>query len=337
MDRSKTQINLNVLTVVLLVLASYIFQYSTLYVNGVVVDGEKKKDISPTKKQSAEKDMIDSFNIKTCGMSDPSYTEHEFVNMAREGQFPWMVSFQIKVPNNVTRDKQRKLAKKSIKSIKQNVTAPIIDLHFCCGSMISDRWILTAAHCFAVDSIKNYIKTNKIKVVIGSTKVSSRDSNNMNATIKRIYYHSSFDRSMPVGFDIALVELNSRVNLTQKRSKNEYGEQNKPFVNTICLPRSGRKYNTSETARIAGWGLSSEKDVTSMPSKLLTTDIMLQDKHNCTRRYAKILRSNRPYGQQRRYDDFLCANYKNSRDACQCKYSIIINAHINQLNSLTCG
>lgn len=117
--------------------------------SGVVVDGSKKKDVSATKKQSDEKTSIDAFNTKTCGISDPNFNEHEFVNMAREGQFPWIVSFQIKSVVNATRSTQEKLSHETIQQTKNRGGKKIEDLHFCCGSFISDKWILSAAHCFA--------------------------------------------------------------------------------------------------------------------------------------------------------------------------------------------
>lgn len=155
-----------------------------------------------------------------------------------------------------------------------------------------------------------------MKAVAGSHKVSSRVPINLNLTIERIYVHANFDKSMPVGFDIALVELSSRVNFTQKRvNGGPMDEQIEPFMNSICLPLKEKKYKTNETARIAGWGLSSERDETSMPSKLLTTDILIRDQDECVKKYSETLKSNRP----KKRDDFICASYKDSRDACQCE------------------
>lgn len=88
----------------------------------IIVDG-KRKGPSALKNQSTESEMIDGYNTKTCGMSDPDEEKGGFVNAAREGQFPWLVSFQV---------------------LNNNVSS-----HFCMGSFISDRWILSAAHCFA--------------------------------------------------------------------------------------------------------------------------------------------------------------------------------------------
>lgn len=93
------------------------------YVEAVIVDG-KRKGPSALDNQAHEGEMIDGYNTKTCGISDPDMQHPEFVNSAKEGQFPWLVSFQI---------------------IRQDG----VRAHFCMGSFISDRWILSAAHCFA--------------------------------------------------------------------------------------------------------------------------------------------------------------------------------------------
>lgn len=92
-------------------------------VDAVIVDG-KRKGPSALDNQAHEQDMIDGYNTRTCGISDPDTQKSHFVNSAQEGQFPWLVSFQI-----IKRDGSYN--------------------HFCMGSFISDRWILSAAHCFA--------------------------------------------------------------------------------------------------------------------------------------------------------------------------------------------
>lgn len=94
-----------------------------LTVDSVIVDG-KRKGPSAWANQSREDEMIDGYNTQTCGIFDTDKKATEFVNSAKEGQFPWLVSFQVKKDDG-------SLA------------------HFCMGSFISDRWILSAAHCFA--------------------------------------------------------------------------------------------------------------------------------------------------------------------------------------------
>lgn len=301
--------------------ALLILVHGTVLIDCVVVDGDKKQGLSAIKKQkSEEQTAIDPFNTKTCGLSNPNAEDHEFVNMAREGQFPWIVSFQIGILQDASRNEQIKASKKQIPHGpgKQNQEQKKLeDLHFCSGSFISDRWILSAAHCFVGDTIKNYYENKKLKVIAGSHKVSSRYHLNKNLTIERIYYHAKFSKALPVGYDIALVELSDPVPFDPKRVKNEFGEQKQPYMNTICLPLEGKKYSFNETARIAGWGLSSAKDSSTMPSKLLTTDILFSDQDKCVEEYVKKLKSDKPLEQKKKEDDFLCASYKNTRDACQ--------------------
>lgn len=90
---------------------------------GVIVDGTRKGP-SALENQSHEAEMIDRYNAVGCGIADPDTNKSDFVNAAREGQFPWLVSMQIE------KDSGR-------------------PSHFCMGSFISETWILSAAHCFA--------------------------------------------------------------------------------------------------------------------------------------------------------------------------------------------
>lgn len=128
-----------------LVLAIFLFSRVSTISHCVIVDGDKKEEISPLTHQKGDvSSLIDSYNVKTCGISDMNYDEHEFVNMARAGQFPWIVSFQIKSKsNNANSSDTEKKSRKRISMYE--------DLHFCCGTFISSKWILSAAHCFATE------------------------------------------------------------------------------------------------------------------------------------------------------------------------------------------
>lgn len=115
---------LRMLPVLLVVVLGELISFVPHGVVSVVVDGTRKGP-SALKNQSHEEDMIDGYNTKTCGIADPDEKTSAFVNSAKEGMFPWLVSLQV------------------IKE-KENTRA-----HFCMGSFISDKWILSAAHCFA--------------------------------------------------------------------------------------------------------------------------------------------------------------------------------------------
>lgn len=246
----------------------------------VVVDG-KRKGPSALKNQSHEDELIDGYNTKDCGISDPDTHMTGFVNEAREGQFPWLVSFQIKGK-----------AKPS---------------HFCMGSFISDKWILSAAHCFAPKSVRTFLDGDLIRLVAGSTDAYS--PKNANLTIKRIFYHSQFDQNSPIGFDVSLIELSEKVEF----KKSFDGEL--PYMNAVCLPRQGKEFAKGQAVKIAGWGDTESKDPNSKPDKLLTTDLLISDNAECAKIFAKKMEKvKRQYAQ---FKDFLCASYKGRRDACQ--------------------
>lgn len=256
---------------------------SGLVVQGVVVDG-KRKGPSALANQSHEEDMIDGYNTKTCGIADPDKTKSDFVNNAKEGQFPWLVSFQIIKPDGT-------------------------HAHFCMGSFISERWILSAAHCFADPNLKPFLDKGALHLTGGSAN--AHHAQNANFTVSRIFYHSKFDRASPVGFDVSLVEVAEKANIRTKY------EGKLPFINTVCLPIEGKEYSEGQVVKLAGWGDTESKDPKSKPEHLLTTDLILTNGEQCANIFSQKLKKVRD--QYHSYKDFICADYHGERDACQGK------------------
>jgi secreted trypsin-like serine protease len=251
----------------------------------VVVDG-KRGGPSALKNQSHESEMIDGYNTKTCGISDVDKDKSDSVNAARPGQFPWLTSFQVRKPNGKT-------------------------AHFCMGSFISRTWILSAAHCFADPLLKPHLDKNNVLITAGSTN--AYGANNANFTIKRIFYHSRFDRKSPIGFDVALVEVNEPAEITTARNGD------KAFINTVCLPIQGKEFKEGQAVKLAGWGDTESKDPKSKPDNLLTTDLILTNGEKCASIFSTKMKKVK--NQFHQYKDFICADYKGQRDACQGKYT----------------
>ncbi|KAG9511146.1 Pre-mRNA-splicing factor ATP-dependent RNA helicase PRP16 [Fragariocoptes setiger] len=264
-----------------------LLNHTILPLNGVVVDG-KSRGPSALLNQSHAVEMIDNFNTKECGISDPDVEDSDFVNHAREGQFPWLASFQVKTA--------------------------VRWLHFCCGSFISDRFILSAAHCFAdTDNLKSFIETGRFMISAGTPDAVSPDD--IRRKIKRVYYHDKFLVKEPVGYDIAIAELEEPVQFRTQRGRGA-------FVNSICLPIEGKDYAPGEMVKVAGWGHSEFKRRTSSPKRLLTTDMIMRDRDRCASVYEKQLKSSVPLKntikrKAQELKDFLCASYRGERDTCQ--------------------
>lgn len=174
------------------------------------------------------------------------------------------------------------------------------------GYIITNQWLTLDE--FLIRNLKPFLDSNAIHVTAGSTNAYGAE--NANFTIKRIFYHSKFDRSSPIGFDVSLVEVNEKAPIKTAFDK-------RPFINTVCLPIEGKEYAPGQAVKLAGWGDTESKDPKSKPDQLLTTDLVLTDSEQCANIFSRKLKKVK--NQYHNFKDFICADYKGQRDACQGK------------------
>ena len=133
------------------------------------------------------------------------------------------------------------------------------DPHFCGGSILSSRWVLTAAHC--VDDKD----ASEITVTGGELYLSSAGAYEQRRGVSRIYLHPNYDYHDELHNDIALLLLDSPLRLDS-------------YVRAIDLP-AGR-FDASDTAMVAGWGRTIESPNASS-DRLHWADLPIRNFGDC--------------------------------------------------------
>merc|ERR1711890_138501 len=166
-----------------------------------IASGKRKLNQKPSTKVFTPR--ADIMPRADCGIPGPMVEEHERIVGGVEAtphEFPWQVGL-------------------------------FFDGYFCGGSIISETYILTAAHC--ADGVFKH------EVVIGAHEI--RDSSNVKINAYGPTVHPEWD-SFSLSNDLAILELESPIDWAS------FGGNARPS----CLATSGDY--SGQTALVSGWG-----------------------------------------------------------------------------------
>ncbi|XP_022662170.1 chymotrypsin-like protease CTRL-1 isoform X8 [Varroa destructor] len=144
-------------------------------------------------------------------------------------------------------------------------------VHQCGGSILSETWILTAAHC-----INFNLRDTPVKVVAGVDHLYSQESGLQTSNVLKAISHPLYD-SQGVQNDIALVELFDPLKL------------NNSTVCPIHLPSKESQNFEGLTCMATGWGRTSEYGDQS--KKLLKVALPVLNSTVCQNKYKKVLKT----------------------------------------------
>nr|XP_031527511.1 coagulation factor IX isoform X3 [Vicugna pacos] len=176
---------------------------------------------------------------------------------AKPGQFPWQVL------------------------LKRKTTA------FCGGSIINEKWVVTAAHCIEPGV--------KITVVAGEHNTEETEPTEQTRNVVRAIPHHSYNASVnKYNHDIALLELDEPLTLNS-------------YVTPICI--ADKEYTNTflkfGSGYVSGWGKVFSRGRTA--SVLQYLSVPLVDRATCLRSTKFTI-----------YSNMFCAGYhEGGRDSCQ--------------------
>lgn len=110
--------------------------------------------------------------------------------------------------------------------------------HVCGASIISDRWLLSASHCFVTNDPANHVASNW-QTYSGMQDQYKQDGVQLRK-VKKIVSHPDYNQ-MTFDYDIALLELSKPLEFTNT-------------IQPICLPSSSHVFPAGMSCWVTGWG-----------------------------------------------------------------------------------
>nr|BAR45636.1 limulus clotting factor C-like [Epanerchodus sp. RS-2014] len=178
------------------------------------------------------------------------------------GQWPWQVGIARKIAN-------------------EDATGPEDEYiwYLACGAaLLTESWVVTAAHCVAVEGTAMLVEPKDLKLYFGKYyRNDTRDDSEVQIReVESIQMHPNFNPVIYDG-DIALIHLKTPVKLSGR-------------VQPVCLPdpysgMSDRHLKAGTIATVTGWGRNSNNETPTYPELLMHAEVRVVSSEECEKGY----------------------------------------------------
>nr|XP_009912892.1 PREDICTED: suppressor of tumorigenicity 14 protein-like [Haliaeetus albicilla] len=220
--------------------------------------------LKPNPECDGKRDCADGSDETNCACGRQQLKKTRIVGGedARSGKWPWQASLQMGAHG-----------------------------HVCGASVISNRWLISAAHCFLDSDSVRYSVPSGWRAYMGLHTINEKNNRVAMRSIKRIIVHPQYDQSIS-DYDIALLEMETSVFFSE-------------LVQPICLPSTSRIFVYGTVCYVTGWGAIKENS--HLAKTLQEARVRIINQSVCNKLYDDLITSR-----------MLCAgNLNGGVDACQ--------------------